>query len=88
MQKINDPFIANAPYIDIHGFDRDYAVLKVKEFVSDSSKLGDYTIIVIHGKGKYILKKSVHEYLSKEKLVESYKIHNLNDGMTVIELKK
>ncbi len=88
MKRINDPFIANYPTIDIHGYDRFYAVLKVKEFLYDCYKSHIFNLIVIHGKGEFILKKAVHEYLNKEKLVIEFKTHNLNEGITVIKLKK
>lgn len=88
MKRINDPFIANFPSIDIHGYDRFYAVLKVKEFLNDCYKTGFFDLIVIHGKGEYILKKAVHEYLKTEKLVIEFKTHNLNEGMTVVKLKR
>lgn len=88
MKKINDPFIANFPSIDIHGYDRFYALLKVKEFLYDCYKSHIFDLIIVHGKGKFILKREIHEYLKKEKLVEEYKIHNLNDGITIVKLKK
>lgn len=88
MKKINDPFIANFPSIDIHGYDRFYALLKVKEFLYDCYKSHLFGLLIIHGKGKFILKKTIHEYLKKEKLVIEYKIHNLNEGMTVVKLKR
>lgn len=88
MKKISDPFIANFPSIDIHGYDRYYAILKVKEFIYDCYNSHLFDLIIIHGKGEYILKHEVHEYLKKEKLVEEFKIHNLNDGMTIVKLKK
>ncbi len=88
MKKINDPFTANFPSIDIHGYDRFYALLKVKEFINDCYKSHLFNLIIIHGKGKFILKKTVHEYLKEEKLVIEYKTHNLNEGMTVVKLKR
>lgn len=87
MKKINDPFLVSFPYIDIHGYDREYAVIKVKEFINDCYKLGKYNLIIIHGKGKFILKNEVNNYLKNENLVIEFKIHNFNDGITIVKLK-
>ncbi len=86
MKKINDPFLLNYPYIDIHGYDREYAVLKVKEFINDSLILEKFNIIIIHGKGKNVLRNEVHNYLKKEKLVDEYKLYNFNEGLTIVKL--
>lgn len=86
MKKLNDIFLYY-PKIDIHGYDALSAIVAVKDFISYNIKLGNKKIIVIHGKGKGILKKSVHEYLKGEKLVLNYKLDNFNDGLTIIELR-
>lgn len=44
MKKFIDPFLYNAPHLDIHGFDRYGAVAMVKNFIDncvriDSKKL-------------------------------------------------
>ena len=51
MRKIDDPFQAFYPSLDLHGFDSVLGVIKVKEFIADCLKLKNYDIIVIHGKG-------------------------------------
>ncbi|MBQ3435799.1 MAG: Smr/MutS family protein [Bacilli bacterium] len=76
------------PKLDLHGLDRDYARILLREFIEDNRKLGNKTIEIIHGKGKGILKRAVHEELKINKLVESYKLDNFNDGCTVVILKK
>lgn len=76
------------PKLDLHGLDRDYARILLHEFIEDNRKLGNKTIEIIHGKGKGILKRAVHEELKINKLVESYKLDNFNDGCTVVILKK
>ncbi len=87
MRKIDDPFLAFNPYIDLHGLDRISAIIKTKEFITDSLKLKKYDIIIIHGKGSGTLKESVHEYLKTDKRVIEYKTHNFNDGITVVKLE-
>ena len=75
------------PKLDLHGLDRDYARILLREFIEDNRKLGNKTIEIIHGKGKGILKRVVHEELKINKLVESYKLDNFNDGCTIVILK-
>lgn len=72
--------------IDLHGLDKETAIYKVKEFITDNIKLRKYDLIIIHGKGTGILKRSVHEYLKKDKRVLEYKIDNFNDGETIVKL--
>lgn len=87
MKKI-DPFLCNLPYIDVHGYDENYCIMSLKNFINESLLLKEYKIYIIHGKGKHILKTSIHEYLKNDKRIEDYYIYNLNDGLTIIELKK
>ena len=74
--------------LDLHGLDRDYAKILVQEFIADNYKLGFRNLEIIHGRGKGILKKTVHEELRTNKLVKSYKLDNFNDGCTVVILGK
>lgn len=91
MKKINnnnfiDPFYTLYNVIDLHGFDKEYALFKVNEFISDSLKLKKYDLIIIHGKGTGVLKNSIHEFLKHDKRVIEYKIDNYNDGQTIVRL--
>lgn len=87
MEKNIDPFLYNVPVLDVHGFDRTGAVAVVKVFIDDYSKIETKKLLIIHGKGTYILKKSIHEYLKHDKRVLSYKLDNYNDGQTIVDLK-
>lgn len=87
MKKANDIFLNMYPIIDLHGMDRDTAIVTVKDFISDNIKLNNKKIIIIHGKGSGILKESVHIYLNKDNRVLEYKIDNFNSGLTVASLK-
>lgn len=87
MKRIGDPFQASYPNIDLHGMDSILAIIKVKEFITDCLKLKNYDIIVVHGRGSGILRRSVHNYLKTDKRVISYKLDNFNDGVTIVKLK-
>ena len=76
------------PSLDLHGLDRDYARIQINEFINDHYKLKNEKIIIIHGNGSGIIKKTTQDVLSKNKLVKNYKIDNFNTGMTIVELHK
>ena len=79
--------LSNYPKIDLHGFDRDYASIMVKDFINDNIKLRNRHIVIIHGKGTGILKESTHEYLKTDKRVLEYRLNNFNIGETIVILK-
>ena len=63
---------------------------KIRELENeiDNYKIRNLKIVIIHGNGSGIIKKTTQETLKKSKLVESYKIDNFNSGMTIVELHK
>ena len=86
LKKINNPFVDILPSIDLHGVDRYYAVMKTKEFIDESIILNNKKIVIIHGLGKGIIKKEIHEYLKNDKRVKNYYLDNYNNGITIIEI--
>ena len=79
---------SNLPQLDLHGADRDYARIVINEFINDNYKLKQEKIIIIHGIGTGIIRKTTHETLRKNKFVNSYKTDNFNAGTTIVTLKK
>lgn len=80
-------FIDNLPSIDLHGFDRDIARIKVLEFIKDNKILKNDIICIVHGIGSGILKNEVHKTLKLSKDVIDYKLHFNNIGCTIVKLK-
>lgn len=80
-------FYNNITKLDLHGENRESARILVNDFINDCYKLKIKDAIIIHGKGSGIIKKTVHDELSKNKKIKSYKIDFFNDGQTIIELK-
>lgn len=76
----------NLPTIDLHGETGDIAAILVKNFVNDNITLKNEKIVVIHGIGKGIVKKAVHNELKNNKNVRGFKLDNFNEGQTIIEL--
>lgn len=79
---------SNLPTLDLHGIDRDYARILINDFIRDNYKLKNEKIVIIHGIGTGIIRKTTHETLKKNPIVDSYKIDNFNVGMTIVQLRK
>lgn len=88
MKKVGNIFLDNLPSIDLHGYDRDMARVMTNDFVMENVLLNNGKIVVIHGIGTGIVKKSVHEALMKNKYVEKFQLDNFNVGCTVVWLKR
>ena len=78
----------NLPTLDLHGIDRDYARILINDFINDNHNLKNDMVVIIHGIGTGIVRKTTQETLKKSKLVESYKIDNFNNGMTIVDIHK
>lgn len=79
---------SHLPSLDLHGMDREITRILVKEFVRDHYKMGHEKIMIIHGIGTGVLKKTVREVLEREKLVKSFYLDFFNIGTTIVTLKK
>ena len=78
--------LSSYPSIDLHGFDREYALFKVKEFINDCYKLKYEYLVIVHGIGSGILKNAVLSYLKTNKRVAEYKLDFMNPGCTIVKL--
>lgn len=79
---------SNLPSLDLHGIDREYAKILINDFIKDNYNIKNTKVIIIHGIGTGIIRKTTQEVLKKNKLVEEYKIDNFNPGMTVVNIIK
>lgn len=86
MHNLNLMGSNHLPSIDLHGMDRDTARILSKEFLEDQYSLGKRVVVIIHGKGKRVLKQEIHEMLKREKIVQDFFIDFFNDGATIVEL--
>ena len=77
----------NLPQIDLHGCDREYAKILINDFIRDNYIQKNKKIIIIHGIGTGILRKTTHETLKRNKLVLEYKLDNFNSGTTIVEIR-
>ena len=76
--------------LDLHTFNpKDIPDLLPEYFTACKDK-GIFSVRVIHGKGKGVQKKRVHEILAKSPLVNSFKTAPIEAGgwgATIVELK-
>lgn len=79
---------SNLPTLDLHGIDRDYARILINEFIKDNYIIRNKKVLIVHGNGEGIIKRTTQETLKRNSLVKDYKIDNFNSGMTVVELKE
>ena len=85
--KIKDPFLYGLPLLDLHGETYETSKVLTKIFVNENFKLQNKKLVIIHGKGKGIVKESVYSELKTNRYVKKYQTDNFNDGMTIVELK-
>ena len=76
--------------IDLHAFRPEDAASVVDEYVSACQENGIYEVRIIHGKGKGVLRRTVHALLEKHPLVMDFTLDSgpSNWGATVVRLKR
>lgn len=85
--KLNEIiFIDSLPTLDLHGFDRDYARIKINEFINDNFAMGNYNVVIVHGIGSGAIRNTTHDTLRKNKRVLDFKIFIGNVGCTIVEI--
>ncbi len=87
--KLSDViFIDQFPTLDLHGFDRDSARVKINEFIQDNVTMGNEFITIVHGVGSGILKQETLETLRRNKNVVEYQLFKGNIGCTIAKIQK
>ena len=84
--KTNNIFTESLPKIDLHGYTMDMARVETNRFIEESYIMKYKEVLIIHGIGEGKVKKSVHDTLSKNKYVESYKLDFFNPGTTIVKI--
>lgn len=83
----DDIFLKHCPTLDLHGTDRDYALLLIKDFIKENIYLKNKKIIIITGKGTGIIKENALNYLKNNETIINYQVNPYNLGMIIIELE-
>lgn len=85
--KLNEiVFIDNLPTLDLHGYDRDYAHIKINEFINDNYVMGNRNVVIVHGIGNGTIRMVTQDTLRRNKKVLDFKIFINNIGCTIVEL--
>ncbi len=79
---------SNFRVLDLHGEHREIVKILVNDFITDAIKLNIAEVVIIHGKGKGILKKELREVLKQDKRVLESKVNFFNDGETIVKLRQ
>lgn len=87
MKRI-DPFTVLLPHLDLHGETQDTMNYVLNSFIKDNYIMGNYKLVIIHGRSGGILKKRTLEILKNNVYVNNYYVDSNNDGQTIVELKK
>lgn len=87
--KLSDViFIDQFPSLDLHGYDRDYARIKINEFIQDNFIMKNEFVVIIHGVGSGILRQETLQTLQKNQNVIEYQVFRGNIGCTIVKIKK
>ncbi len=74
--------------LDLHGFDRETARVAIIDFIEDAKKMKEEYIVIIHGTGSGIIKRTTNEVLKKHNDVLEYGLDYYNQGQTIVKLKQ
>lgn len=74
------------PTLDLHGLDREYSKILIKDFINDHVKLKNRYILIVHGIGTGILRAATKETLMHNRQVQDFKLDPFNPGATIVEL--
>lgn len=76
------------PTLDLHGEIREFATLRINEFIKDNYDAGYNKICIIHGISGGVMRQCTYETLKKNKMVKGYHSDYINSGMTIVDLKE
>ena len=60
------------------------AKVATNDFVRDNKVMKNPFVVIVHGIGTGIIRKTVHDALKQNKLVKDYKIYMYNNGCIII----
>jgi DNA-nicking Smr family endonuclease len=76
--------------LDLHAFDPKEAASVVDEYLRACAEEGIYEVRIVHGKGKGVLRRTVHALLERHPLVMDFTLDSgpSSWGATVVHLKR
>lgn len=85
--SLSNIFTSNLPSLDLHGENSATARVLIQDFIRDNRKLKNDKIVIIHGKGTGILRKTTHDVLKKHRDVIEFQIDFYNEGSTIVRIR-
>lgn len=79
-------FIDNLPTLDLHGYDRVTATVLIDDFIKYNIKMQNEFLVIVHGIGDGILRKTTHLFLAKNPKIKQYKLCSFNVGCTLVHV--
>lgn len=79
-----------SPEINLLGLNGDEAVAKLDKYLDDAYVSHLKSVRVVHGKGTGALRKAVHQYLRKQKIVDEFHLAEFGEGdagVTIVTFK-
>ena len=79
-----------SPEINLLGKTVDEAVAELDKYLDDASLAHLTSVRVVHGKGTGALRAGIHQYLKRQKHVNSYRLGAFGEGdagVTIVELQ-
>ena len=77
--------------IKLLGMTADEAISALDKYLDDAYISHLSSVRVVHGKGTGVLRKAVHEYLKRNRVVKSYHLAEFGEGdagVTIVEFKE
>ncbi len=77
--------------INLLGCNSDEAIARLDKYLDDAYLSHLKSVRVVHGKGTGVLRKSVHQYLRKQKIVKDFHLAEFGEGdagVTIVEFKQ
>lgn len=84
---IRNPFTYHLPHLDLHGEFSSTCKVLIETFIQDNVLLKNKEIVIVHGKGYGVLKKTTHLLLKSNKHVIHFYLDPFNEGQTIVKLK-
>lgn len=75
--------------IDVRGCTVEEAITLIERHINDAVQAHQPSFTIIHGKGTGALRKGIHQYLSKSKLISGYRLGSFGEGdfgVTIVSL--
>lgn len=86
MEISNLVFTDTLPSIDLHGYDRQSAIVAINDFIEESLVMQNEFVSIIHGIGSGVIREATINALLKNKNVLDFKSDYNNRGCMIVKI--